>query len=276
MVESRADRVRAEQSASFQAEDFERFFACARCLAEICPEYAGSYEFHVHGVLHALARIEPDPFFLQIGGMDGKRFDPIYAFVKHYRWKGIILEPLPDLFDALAANYAGTEGVILVNAALTDSDGEHEMFRVQRQAVLDGVVPLWAEGLSSLFPDRNALGGHGVSPDLHATLRRHLQVERVEGLTLRSLAERWPMPRLDLLQVDAEGCELQILRQVDWRAHRPRAIHLEHWALPVEERGELLGILGRQGYILRMSESDVLAVDRELYEARSRAAGWLC
>src|SRR4051812_2804662 len=64
MVESHADRVRAEQSASFQAEDFERFFACARCLAEICPEYAGSYEFHVHGVLHALARIEPDPFFL--------------------------------------------------------------------------------------------------------------------------------------------------------------------------------------------------------------------
>jgi FkbM family methyltransferase len=275
-AESQADRVRAEQSASFQAEDFRRFFVCTRRLAEVCPGYARSYEFHVHGVLHALADLEPDLFFLQIGGMDGKRFDPIYAFVKHYRWKGIILEPLPDLFEALAANYAGTEGVVLVNAALTDRDGEHEMFRVQRQAVLDGVVPLWAEGLSSLFPDRNALGGRGVSPDLHAALRRHLQVERVKGLTLRSLAERWPMPRLDLLQVDAEGCELQILRQVDWRVHRPKAIHLEHWALPVEERGELLGMLGQRGYILRMSEADVLAVDRDLYGTCSREAGWLC
>jgi hypothetical protein len=61
--------------------------------------------------LHALAHRKPDLFFLQICGMDGKRFDPIYAFVKHYRWKGIILEPLPDLFEALAANYAGSEGV---------------------------------------------------------------------------------------------------------------------------------------------------------------------
>ena len=143
---------RAKQSASFQAEDFKRFFVCTRRLAEVCPDYAASYEFHVHGVLHALARVEPDLFFLQVGGMDGKRFDPIYAFVKHYRWKGIILEPLPDLFETLAANYAGTERVILVNAALTDRDGEHEMFRVQRQAVLDGVVPLWAEGLSPPFP----------------------------------------------------------------------------------------------------------------------------
>ena len=275
-AESSADRLRAEQSASFQAEDFGRFFACTRHLAEVSPGYARSYEFHVHCVLHALAHREPDLFFLQVGGMDGKRFDPIYAFVKHYRWKGIILEPLPDLFEALAANYAGNEGVVLVNAALTDSDGEHEMFRVRRQAVLDGVVPLWAEGLSSLFPDRNALGGRGVSPDLHAALRRHMQVERVKGLTLRSLAERWPMPRLDLLQVDAEGCELQILRQVDWRVHRPKAVHLEHWALPVEERGELLGMLGQQDYILRMSEADVLAVDRDLYGACSIEAGWSC
>ena len=58
-----------------------------------------------------MAHRKPDLFFLQICGMDGKRFDPIYAFVKHYRWKGIILEPLPDLFEALAANYAGSEGV---------------------------------------------------------------------------------------------------------------------------------------------------------------------
>ena len=273
---STADRLRAEQSASFQAEDFGRFFTYTRRLAEVSPGYARSYEFYVHCALHVLAHRKPDLFFLQIGGMDGKRFDPIYAFVKHYQWQGIILEPVPDLFEALAANYAGSEGVVLVNAALTDSDGEHEVFRVRRQAVLDGVVPLWAEGISSFFPDRNALGGCGVSPDLHAALRRHMQGETVTCLTLRSLAERWPIPRIDLLQVDAEGCELQILRQVDWNVYRPNVIHLEHWALPAEERGELLGILGEQSYIMRMSEADVLALDRNLYEACSSEAGWLC
>jgi hypothetical protein len=131
-AESTADRLRAEQSASFQAEEFGRFFIYTRRLAEVSPGYARSYEFYVHCVLHVLAQRKPDLFFLQIGGMDGKRFDPIYAFVKHYQWKGLILEPLPDLFEALAANYVGSEGVTLVNAALTDSDGEHEMFRVRR------------------------------------------------------------------------------------------------------------------------------------------------
>jgi FkbM family methyltransferase len=245
-------------------------------LAEVSPGYARSYEFHRHRVLDALARCVPDLFFLQVGGMDGKRFDPIYAFVKHHRWKGIILEPLPDLFAALAANYAGHENVALVNAALTDGDGERGMFRVRPQAVREGVVPLWAEGISSFFPDRNALGGCGVSPDLHAELRRHTQVETVRCLTLRSLTERYPMPRLDLLQIDAEGCELQILRQVDWSVHRPNVLHLEHWALPLGERGELLGILGEKGYLLRMSESDVLAVDGTIHEACSSEAGWSC
>jgi FkbM family methyltransferase len=274
--ESRPDWVRAEQSTSFQAEDFGRFFACTQHLAELHPGYAQSYEFYVHRVLHALANREPDLFFLQIGGMDGKRFDPIYAFVKHYRWKGIILEPLADLFEALAANYAGNEGVTLVNAALTDSDGEHEMLRVRRQAVLDGLVPVWVEGLSSFLPNRNALGGCGVSPDLHATLCRHMQVESVMCLTLRSLAERYEIPRIDLLQVDAEGCELQILQQMDWSVYRPMVVQLEHWALPAEERGELLGILGKQEYVLRMSEADVLAVDQNLYKACSSEAGWSC
>jgi hypothetical protein len=119
-----AERLRAEQSAAFQGEEFARFFALTQRLAEVSPGYARSYEFHVHAVLRVLAQREPELFFLQVGGMDGKRFDPIYAFVKHHRWKGIILEPLPDLFAALAANYAGHENVALVNAALTDGDGE--------------------------------------------------------------------------------------------------------------------------------------------------------
>src|SRR5215218_9262482 len=97
--------------------------------------------------------------------MDGKRFDPIYSFVKQYGWNGLALEPLPDLFAALEANYAGNRNVTLVNAALTDTDGEREMVRVQRQAVLEGTVPVWAEGLGtfSRSATRSAVSGSGQS-----------------------------------------------------------------------------------------------------------------
>jgi FkbM family methyltransferase len=269
------ERLRAAQAAAFEAEDLGRFFGLSRRLAEVSPGYAGSYEWWVQTTLHALARREPGPCFLQVGGMDGKRFDPIYAFVKHYGWKGVILEPLADLFAELARNYAGN-GVTLVNAALTDEDGERAMLRVRRQAVQDGAVPVWAEGLASFYPERNALGGVGVSPELRATLLGNAQHETVACVTFRTLAERYDLPRIDLLQVDAEGCELEIVRQVEASAYRPAVVQLEHWALPVGERGELLGILGRQGYILRMGESDVIALQPDLYAAVSAEAGFPC
>jgi FkbM family methyltransferase len=274
--ESDPKQLRAQQVACYQAEDFTHYFTLSERLAKVCPGFARSYEFWIHTVLHALARCAPDLFFLQVGAMDGKRFDPIYPFVKHYGWSGLALEPLPDLFAALEANYAGNRNVTLVNAALTDTDGEREMVRVQRQAVLEGGVPVWAEGLGTFFPERNALGGVGVGPELHTAILGHTQREPVACLTLCSLADLYGLPRLDLLQVDAEGCELEILRQVDRSGYRPRVVHLEYWALPAHERGELLGLLAQRGYQMRMSQSDVIAIAPDLWAAIDAEVGWPC
>ena len=262
-----AEALRREQAESYEREDFAVCFAAGERLAEADPGYGRSYAHYLHTVLHALARLAPDMRFLQVGGMDGKRFDPVYAFVKHYRWAGVVLEPLPDLFAALRANYADAPQVSLVNAALMQSDGTQEMLRVDRGAAQAGAVPDWAEGLGSFHPERNALGGVGVDPELHATLLRHSVREAVTCLTLRSVAERCGLARIDLVQVDAEGCELEVLRQVMDGGYAPLVIQLEHWALSPRERGAVLGVLGERGYFVRMGESDVLAVDASVRAA---------
>lgn len=271
-----AERLRAEQVDCYGREDFDRYFALAGELAATATGYARSYECWLQTVLHALARHVPDPTFLQVGAMDGKRFDPIYAFVKHYRWRGLILEPLPDLFEALGANYVGCDHVTLVPAALCAQDGAGSMLRISRDAAASGAVPVWAEGLGTFFPERNALGGVGVgtNSELHRALLAHSRREEVRCLTVATLAARFGMERLDLLQVDAEGCELDILRQVDRHGLRPRVVHLEHWALSARERGELLGLLGERGYALRMSESDVVAVEPALRTTIDGELGW--
>ena len=150
------------------------------------------------------------------------------------------------------------------------------MLRVRRQAALDGAVPLWAEGLGTLHPERNALGGIGVGAELHAALLSHAQREPVSCLTLASLAELHMVPAIDLLQVDAEGCELDILRQVDRGGHRPMMVHLEYWTLPPQERRELLGLLVDGGYFVRMGESDVMGISPALKGAVDAAIGWSC
>ncbi len=271
-----AEHIRSEQVARFDDEDFGRYFALSDQLAAVSVGYARSYEFWLQTVLQTLARLQPSLTFLQVGGMDGKRYDPVYPFIKHYRWRGFILEPLRDLYEALSQNYAGFDNVTLVNAALADSDGPRTMLRVRRQAALDGAVPLWAEGLGTLHPERNALGGVGVDADLHAALLSHAHPETVACLTLASLIERHAVPSFDLLQVDAEGCELDILRQVDQAGHKPMMVHLEFWALPPAERRELLGLLVDWGYFIRMSESDVMGISPALKTAVDAAVGWSC
>lgn len=269
-------RLRERQSEAYEREDFPAYFALSERLAAVSPGYARSFECWTQTVLHTLARDAPDLRFLQVGGMDGKRYDPIYAFAKHYAWRGLVLEPLPDLFEALAANYADCPNVTPVNAALTEADGERDMVRVTRDAVREGAVPLWAEGLGTFHPERNALGGVGTGPDLHATLQKHMRREPVRCMTLRSLADSHDLMRVDLLHVDAEGSELTILRQVDAEGFRPRVVHLEYWALPPHERGQVIGLLAERGYRLRMSESDALAVAPDLAAAIEAEAGWGC
>ncbi len=251
--------LRLAQATAYDQEDFAACFIADERLAAADPGYAGSYVHQMQKVLHALARTTPDLRFLQVGGMDGKRFDPIYAFVKHYRWSGVIMEPLPDLFAALAQNYADAPQVTLLNAALMEFDGTRDITRVTRAASRSGAVPDWAEGLGSFHPDRNALGGIGIDADLHAVLRQHTVRETVGCLTLASVAERTRLDRMDLLQVDAEGCELGILRQVIDGGYKPRVIQLEHWALPEGERDTLQELMRESGYSVSMSEADLLA-----------------
>ncbi len=263
--------LRRTQAEAYEREDFAACFAADERLAAADPAYGRSYVHVMQKVLHALARTVTDVRFLQVGGMDGKRFDPVYAFVKHYRWSGVILEPLEDLFAALTANYADSPQVTPLNAALMASDGKREITRVSRAASRSGVVPDWAEGLGSFHPERNALGGVGVEASLHAALLRHSARETVSCLTLRSVADTCGLDRLDLLQVDAEGCELDVMRQVVGEGYRPRVIQLEHWALPDGERDALLSVLHSLGYRVLMGEADLLATDA----AWSAAAGWL-
>ena len=253
--------LRRAQAAAYQQEDFSACFAAGEHLAIADPAYGQSYAHFMHTVLHTLARTVVDVRFLQVGGMDGKRFDPVYAFVKHYRWSGVILEPLPDLFAALAGNYADAPQVTLLNAALMQTDCTREMTRVSRAASQSGAVPDWAEGLGSFHPERNALGGVGVDADLHAALMQHSVQEAVSCLTLASVAEQCGLKLIDLLQVDAEGCELDVLRQVFGEGYAPRVVQLEHWALPAGERDAVEAMLRDAGYYLYVGEADLLAID---------------
>ena len=65
--------------------------------------------------------------FLDVGAFDGKTFSNTYRLFER-GWTGVCVEPSPKAFAGLERNYAKTQGVELVQAAVTGKDGKVELF----------------------------------------------------------------------------------------------------------------------------------------------------
>ena len=57
-------------------------------------------------------------FVLQIGANDGKMADPVYKFVKLYKWRGLFVEPVTYLFERLVENYKECDGLRFENSVI--------------------------------------------------------------------------------------------------------------------------------------------------------------
>src|SRR5262245_33603946 len=79
-------------------------------------------------VLKHVASRAPNFFFIQIGANDGVTSDPIRKYILNYHWRGILVEPQPDIFRALVANYDGETQLIFENVAIAPEDGIVSLF----------------------------------------------------------------------------------------------------------------------------------------------------
>ena len=64
--------------------------------------------------------------FIEIGANDGITWDPLFKFIKKYKWEGILVEPHPRYFRELVENYTSIiPGKIhFENIAISDDNGE--------------------------------------------------------------------------------------------------------------------------------------------------------
>src|SRR5216683_542034 len=69
-----------------------------------------------------------DFFFVQVGACDGVSFDALYDFVVKHNLPGIVIEPVPDLYRELKANYSRCLSIIPLNVALHRTAKQVEMY----------------------------------------------------------------------------------------------------------------------------------------------------
>ena len=139
-------------------------------------------------------------FFVEVGANDPHARSQTYH-LEQKGWTGLLIEPQPDLADALRANRRAK--VFAVACSDPAHDGDTLTLHV-------------AGPLSSLNRERMA---PGTVPD--GTIA--VPVRTLD----RVLAEGGAQPGFDFLSIDVEGHELEVLSGFDARRWRPRLILLE-------------------------------------------------
>lgn len=151
---------------------------------------------------HAL-RPKPSGFYIDVGA--GHPIADNVSFWFYERgWRGICVEPQPDL----AAAYAHIRPRDSVHAGLVGrSTGDVDFHMVNRLHGFSTTVEKHAQGAGQFGADYRTV--------------------KMPMVTLAGLCARHGVGEIDFLKIDVEGAEFDVLAGNDWSRYRPKVIVLE-------------------------------------------------
>ncbi|MBC7980445.1 MAG: FkbM family methyltransferase [Armatimonadetes bacterium] len=192
-------------------------------------------------------------FLVQIGSNDGKTNDPFHDWIVHYDWSGLLVEPVPFVFERLVRNHHGRSKIVPVNAAISDREETKKFFHLRACESSD--IPWWYDQIGS-FEKSQVLKSQKDIPDL-ADL---LTFTEVKCLSLTTLFETHRIPKINIFHTDLEGYDFEVLKQLDFALWSPDLILFEHKHLDYANRNACAHMLKNQGYKLIEGSADTLAI----------------
>lgn len=198
----------------------------------------------------AYAKGRPDFTLIQIGAYDGLTNDRLRPLLtSHPEWQAVLVEPMPEAFARLKHNYSDRPCTTLVKCAIVEQEGPLQMYQI----MLNQNNPLFIDMTATTKPGTlNMFKGSGS--DVNTVV--------VNGHTLQGLMSMLGMrpEEIDLLFVDAEGCDYTILSQLmnDWE-RLPRFVVAEHDHMTQEEYLGAVSALFDHGYDVQIIAHDILA-----------------
>jgi FkbM family methyltransferase len=188
-------------------------------------------------------------YFIQIGANDGVLDDPLRELIIGHHLSGLLIEPLPDMFDKLRFNYKDQPQLIFENVAISTEESNFPMYRVNG----DASVPLEWHGMAS-FNKKHLLDEK--VPDAC------IETCSVRTVPLKSLIGKYQITNINLLQVDTEGYDGQIVLSTLRAGIIPKIINYEHVHLSSSTRLECKVLLAEKRYCFIEVGKDTLAVQQ--------------
>jgi FkbM family methyltransferase len=208
-------------------------------------------------LLRAFADANPRARFIEIGSNDGAQHDHLRSFILKREWTGVMVEPVPYVFERLKENYGSVDRVALENAAIGEVDGKLPFYCLADAPPEERrELPDWYDGVGSF--SREVVLSHARDiPDVHDRIVRL----EVPTLTFDSLCERHGIAQVDLLVTDTEGYDWEILRRIDLDRWRPQLIVYEHYHLSPAARRDCAAYLESEGYGTMEEGFDTFCID---------------
>jgi len=214
-------------------------------------------------LLEEFARASTQPFFIQIGANDGDKGDYLDTYVRCLGWTGILVEPIPYVFEALEQRHGANARLTLVNAAIADHDGTARIHYLPKAD--DPDLPEWYDALASFR--REVIAEHAPwIPDIESRIS---SIE-VPTVTIDSLCAAHGIEAFDLVQIDTEGYDCEVVKQIDLDKYRPAVVLYEHYHLRPGEREACEQHLERHGYRSISNFFDTLSVRVDPSDRRAR------
>lgn len=213
-------------------------------------------------VLDAFGKQRTDIFFIQVGSNDGQSGDPLSELIKQNGWKGILVEPVPYIFDKLKQNYNDyANSLFFENCAIAEKVGVFKFFRL-RKSDLDN-LPAWYDQLGSF--KRDIVLKHR---ELIEKFDELFIEDLVTATTFKELISKYNIKSLDVIHIDTEGYDYEIIKTIPFELFDINLVMFEHRHLSSKDFKNGVKILTKRGFIVkRCNDNDTIAIKRTIVRA---------
>lgn len=184
-----------------------------------------------------------------IGANDGLSFDNLFQSLEPQKVSGLVIEPSTKYFDSLKKNLKDFKNIQFLKQAISSKNEQLKLFQLNDSGL--NKMPDWGKGIGSFRKDHLL--------QYHQLNESDIEFEHVNGITFKTLLEKYLLSEIDYLQIDTEGFDAEIIKMIDFNLFYPRMIKFEIANLRVNEILDVINILKNYKFIPLKLKGDMIA-----------------
>lgn len=209
-------------------------------------------------IVKAYADSKKNVRLIQIGSNNGISNDPLHKHIVNYKWTGVLVEPVPYLFEDLKSNYNSIkERFAFENSAIAKTSGALKFYRLKKNNLPD--VPIWYDQLGSFSKE---------VVEKHKSRIPHfdelLIEDMVNAITFKELLDKHSITQIDLIHIDTEGYDFEILKLIPFSSLNIELVMFEHIHLSDADYKLAIALLKQNGFTVKTIDEDVIAINTKV------------